>query len=323
MKVLFCNIGWMERYDGLLNGETISGGGKYVLTQGTGHEICNFAAQDGKVYGYVQAPGTKIKIDRIDANADGNFIDGVTIFWTATRPTGGSAVIGWYRNARVYRNFQNHQVIPTLLMNNGLTGYWIETSANDAILMPVDARTLDVPRQVKGGMGQSNIWYADSVEAEVFVKKALRFVKSNGAVSGKELRGKRSSSDQQRKVMVEKAAIDLCCSHYEGLGYLVKSVEKDNLGWDLEASVERLSLRIEVKGLSGKTFSIELTPNEFLAFSKQAPDYRLAVVTDALINPRLSLCRFSDEAGNWVIEDQSGKLISIHIRQSASITCSI
>lgn len=127
------------------------------------------------------------------------------------------------------------------------------------------------------------------------------------------------TTDQERKVKVEQAAIKACCHHYEKLGYTVSSVEKDNLGWDLIATLPRSCLRIEVKGLSGTNFSVELTPNEFLAFDAKATDYRLAVVTDALGSPRLYICRFSQEASRWVIEGEDKRGVEIHLKQSALI----
>ena len=132
-------------------------------------------------------------------------------------------------------------------------------------------------------------------------------------------RGK--AQDQEKKVKVEKAAIHACCTHFESLGYDVVSVEKDNVGWDLVATAGRSSLRIEVKGLSGVAFSIELTPNEYNAFVQQASDYRLAVVVNALEKPSLSICRYSDEQGAWIIESAEGRVLEIKIKQSASITC--
>lgn len=42
MRILFCNIGWMENYRGLLEGDKIKGGGAYVKENNRGFETCNF-----------------------------------------------------------------------------------------------------------------------------------------------------------------------------------------------------------------------------------------------------------------------------------------
>ena len=70
MKFVFFNIGWMERYKGLQDGDEIIGGGSYVKIEGCGHEVCNFAEVNGTLYGYVQPPGSQIDIDRLGAQPD-------------------------------------------------------------------------------------------------------------------------------------------------------------------------------------------------------------------------------------------------------------
>ena len=129
--------------------------------------------------------------------------------------------------------------------------------------------------------------------------------------------------NQDKKVRVEQAAIQTCCAYFEKLGYKVKSVEKDNVGWDLVAETDKVSLRIEVKGLSGSAFSIELTPNEYKAFKEEAEDYRLAVVINALENPVLSICRYSKELNKWLVETNGEKdrFLNIKPKDSATISC--
>jgi Domain of unknown function (DUF3883) len=61
-------------------------------------------------------------------------------------------------------------------------------------------------------------------------------------------------------------------------------VEKDNLGWDLEARREgEKVLHLEVKGLLGNELQVGLTPREYRAFKAHAEstmaNYRLCVVT--------------------------------------------
>ncbi|MFM8551886.1 MAG: protein NO VEIN domain-containing protein [Nitrospiraceae bacterium] len=98
-------------------------------------------------------------------------------------------------------------------------------------------------------------------------------------------------------------------------------MEKDNLGWDLKAKSGKTLLRIEVKGLSGDAFLVELTPNEFNAFSEMSAGYRLAVVTSALSSPELYVCRYSKEKKSWVIDNRAGRSLQIEVKQSASIKC--
>lgn len=320
MAILFCNIGWMERYQGLRHGDQIRGGGAFVEKEGRGHEVCNFSPYNDTLYGYVQTPGDQIDLDRLGASDEDDSVAGTTVIWTATRPGGGTTIVGWYKNAIVFRNYQRFEKTPGTQLRNGVDGYRIEAPFGQATLLPVDARVFEIPRRVKGGMGQSNIWYADSPESAALVNKVRALI--DGAKSRLAAKPKRAKAqDQERKVKVEKAAIRTCCDHFESLGYDVESVEKDNLGWDLVAKAGRLSLRIEVKGLSGATFSIELTPNEYIAFSQQSNDYRLAVVVDALEDPRLSICRYSEEQLAWVVEGNVDRVLDVKIKQSASVSC--
>ena len=320
MPILFCNVGWMERYQGLRAGDQISGGGAYVKKEGRGHEVCNFSPDNDTLYGYVQAPGAQINLERLGANSGDDSIAGTTIVWTATRPGGGTTIVGWYKDATVFRDYQKFKKTPRPQSQNGIDGYRITAPAGSATLLPIDARVFEIPRQVKGGMGQSNVWYADSPESSSLVKDVRKLIKIGQSPHARRPKhGK--PQDQERKAKVEKAAIRACCTHFENLGYDVLSVEKDNVGWDLVAKSGRASLRIEVKGLSGAEFSVELTPNEYNAFTQQANDYRLAVVTNALESPSLSICRYSDEEAAWVVEGNDGRALEIKVKQSASITC--
>lgn len=320
MTILFCNVGWMEKYQGLRSGDQISGGGAYVKKEGRGHEVCNFSTDKETLYGYVQTPGKQIDIDRIGANSNADSIDGVKIVWTAGPPSGGTVIVGWYEDATVFRNYQKFNKAPTAQSQNDIDGYWIKAPFSKATLLPVDSRVFEIPRGVKGGIGQSNVWYADSPESANLIKKVRALIAAGGKATIRRVK-RGNAQDQEKKAKVEKAAIRACCTHFENLGYDVVSVEKDNVGWDLVATSGRSSLRIEVKGLSGMVFSIELTPNEYNAFTQQASDYRLAVVINALDNPSLSICRYSDEQAAWVVEGKDGRALEIKVKQSASITC--
>jgi len=275
MALLFCNVGWMERYQGLHAGDKIVGGGAYVRKEGRGLEVCNFSADGNTLYGYVQPRGQKIDIDRIGATSTDDSISGVTVVWTATRPTGGTAVVGWYKDATVFRNYQKFTEAPAIQRSNGIDGYWMKAPSSQANLLPVDERTCEVPRQVKGGMGQANVWYADDRQSAPIVKRVMGVVNGEKP-QARHNKGHHAKQDQERKVQIEKAAIRACCEHFEIIGYSVKSVEKDNVGWDLEAHSGKSTLRIEVKGLSGSIFSVVLTPNEYQEFSRQSEAYRLA-----------------------------------------------
>jgi len=171
--VLFCNVGWMKKYNGI-KGDSIERGGSYNEHE-IGHEVCNFSNVRGNVFGYVQSMG-QIKIERLGAKRDDEFISGVTVVWTAGPKTGGTAVVGWYKNARIYREYQEFTKLTKLQNENDLSRYRIMAAASDITLLPPEERTLLIPRAVKGGIGQSNVWYADSPESKKHVTRVSRLI---------------------------------------------------------------------------------------------------------------------------------------------------
>ncbi len=323
MNILFCNIGWMEFYQGQSAKDKIQGGGSYVKQEGMGHEVCNYVEHQGFVYGYVQPPKVKgpgegqIRIERIGGDLKDS-VENVLVVWTATRPEGGRVVIGWYKNATVYRSYQEFESIPIKHKQNGLKGYWIKAKYKDAELLIVDERTLEIPRG-KGGMGQANIWYADSPEGADIQSSVISLV------DGKQIKpkgGRSRTTDPEHNAKVEKAAVRKTQKYFEDLGYRVESVEKDNVGWDLEAISGKTTLQIEVKGLSGSLAIGELTPNEFNAFLKGRAGYRLAIVTNSLIEPNLIVCRYSAENNIWLVDGHPDAEVQIEQKTSAIVKVS-
>lgn len=324
--LLFCNIGWMRHYRGSDPNDSIEGGGRFVRETGTGGEVHNFLPYNGCCYGYVQTVhGGSIRIERLGAAPDDAELPGVTVVWTACHPgTGGTCVVGWYRHATVYRKYKDLPDLPrrsTWNWQGRTDGYYITAAAEDTLLLPPDARILAVPRG-KGGIGQSNVWYADSEAASAFVQQVHDFIEVY-ARTGRPLRprgGSRRQPDLLKRLAVEQAAVKLVGQHYAGLGYELASVEKDNVGWDLEATAGRLCLRLEVKGLSGSQLAVELTPNEYRAFTNPAyqSTYRLCVVTQALTAPRLHVFSYASDRQQWL--DEHGQLLTIEPITSARLS---
>ncbi|WP_438435624.1 HNH endonuclease [Klebsiella pneumoniae] len=173
MTILFCNIGWMNKYDGT-DGDSIERGGSYNKTA-TGHEVCNFTNSDGYVYGYVQPTG-QIKIEKLGANRKDEKIDGITVVWLAGPDSGGTAVVGWYKNATVFREPQELISHSLTHRKNHITTFRIKALWEDAFLLPYESRCLMIPRAVKGGIGQSNVWYANTPESDEHVTKVKKFI---------------------------------------------------------------------------------------------------------------------------------------------------
>jgi hypothetical protein len=116
-----------------------------------------------------------------------------------------------------------------LHLSNRLKFFRIKARESDCTLLPVDGRTCKIPRQIKGGMGQANVWYADSPLSMPTVKRVRQLLAGKKPVI-QHRSGQKEKQDQERKARVEKAVIRTTNDHYESLGYTVRSVVKDNVG---------------------------------------------------------------------------------------------
>lgn len=178
MPLIFCNVGWMNNYDGI-DGDSIERGGKYN-EHSVGHEVCNFSNNAGTLYGYVQPTG-QIKLEKLGAGRKDDSVSGVTVVWTAGPESGGTVVVGWYKDATVYRDAQEITKPTELQKKNGVRSYRIKAPADRAVLLQVEKRELIIPRAVKGGIGQSNVWYADKAESQKIVETVFNLIE-NGSL---------------------------------------------------------------------------------------------------------------------------------------------
>lgn len=311
-KMIFLNVGWMKNYKGLKS-DKIVGGGSFVQEHGYGHEIFNFLPYNGYMYGYVQPISEKIRINRLGASEQDQSVDGVLAVWVSKSPSSGVFIVGWYKNATVYRDRQPAPKNSNRKYKRENLGYYIKAKAEDCTRLPIDKRVLKIPRG-KGGMGQSNVWYADQSGHTRFKQNVLDFI-NEGKISKnheptKTKNGKVWQPDPYKRQKIEKIAIKMTTTHYGDLGYVVDSVEKDNAGWDLEATMNDKTLKLEVKGLSREEILIELTPNEYEKMKKYKDNYRICVVTNALSKRTLlTIFSFSPENGKW--EDDMGNELKI------------
>jgi hypothetical protein len=319
MRLLVCNVGWMNRYQGLASGDRIQGGGTYVSQHEHGHEVCNFAPVGTSYCGYVQpAQGGKITLERLGAknHAQGS-ISGVTVIWTATRPQGGSVVVGWYKDAVVYREVQKLKALALSQRKNNVDGYFIEASISGSSLLAPDQRTLEVPRKVPGGMGQANVWYPDARAPVAFISGVKRLV----AGKSRPPRGTKANSiDPKRNAKVEAAAIAASTKYYRSIGFRIRDVQKDNLSWDFEAIGSGRKLFVEVKGLSAVAGTVGLTPNEYGKMLALRANYRLCIVSEALSNPKLHVFAHASTPDRWEDQITEGRQLEVREVKAALAT---
>ena len=127
-------------------------------------------------------------------------------------------------------------------------------------------------------------------------------------------------TDVDRRQEIERAAIQATWGYFADKGYKMKSVEKENCGWDLEGTCPGETLQIEVKGTAAALARCEVTPNEYLAIREKRPGYRLCIVCDALSRPAVKPFVWSPEAKSWcfgteklIIQEMTGARITTSV----------
>lgn len=179
MPSIVFRVCWMQLYDGL-NGDECVGGGQYIEQQGFGGEIFNFRHYKRNLYGYVQPPGRghfndrKIRIERLGARKNDQSIDGILVAWAARNPyLGGTYVVGWYKDATVFRCWHEPPQGSNRAYNGQPLGYYATAVEESGLLLTVERRILPVPTG-KGGIGQANMWYPDAE----FEQRLMNFIQN-------------------------------------------------------------------------------------------------------------------------------------------------
>ncbi len=321
---------WMDHYEGFE--EDIGAGGfDYAQEHGYGHELFNFKKSKNQHFGYVETKNGTIAINRLGAAKSDEWIDDILVVWTAPHPEGdGRFVVGWYKNARVYRDRQ--KPTDTTREYNGENVYFsIKAASKDCLLLPPEQRTHKIPHNVKGAPGQASTFFPANTKHKKIASKLEEIIREYIGSDGQVVKPnkKRPNSwgkvDPEHRKKVENAAIDMVTEHYENLNYTVESVESQNFGWDLQAHKGDKFISIEVKGLSGSSPVVEVTPNELAqirAVEKKkfkGGVYRLAIVTKALLKkPILQVFSYSKDSGLWV-DLKTGQHLEITERTAAKI----
>ncbi|HPE61857.1 MAG TPA: hypothetical protein PLB10_16105 [Thiolinea sp.] len=162
--LFFCNTGWMNWYEGLEGqADRLIGGGSFVDENGWGGEVCNFlVADDGFVYGYVETGkgdvDRKVSLERLGGG--GHSVSGVDVVWTAKNPsTGGRYVVGWYKNATVFRERQFFsEAVSEQHQRDDLKSYRIRGLSQNCVRLDVKQRQVRMGSGT-GFMGMTPWWY--------------------------------------------------------------------------------------------------------------------------------------------------------------------
>jgi hypothetical protein len=97
--------------------------------------------------------------------------------------------------------------------------------------------------------------------------------------------------DPVENKLVETAAVEAVAREYQWGGWSVRSVERDNCGFDLECTKGVTVEQVEVKGVRGTGLCFVITAGE-VRQARENPKFVLVVVTSAL-SPSPTLTKFS------------------------------
>lgn len=301
--IIFLRTAWMIEYQGVTKNDKPNGAGSFVKENQNGGEVCNFLNINSKYYGFARVrKGNNLRIERLGANKNEDYIDNVIVVFFATNPiTGGQFVVGWYDNARLYRQVQPLQKN----QRKGHPFYLAVATEGNQKLIKVTDRKFEIPDD---GPGQTNVWYVTEYKkAEQFLRQfflykanplAYKYRKQKPLPKSKGGRG--WLIDAEKRKRIEVAAMSATKDYFETRGYLVKYVHNEKLGWDIEVQKGKNILLLEVKGTSNSIATVILTPNEY-KHSKLKSNFRVCILENALnINSRmLHICKLSQDKKIW------------------------
>jgi len=177
MNIIFCNIDWMKYYDGIAPEDMPKHEGQFVRDTSDVFEKDNFSDFNGRCYGYVRSAGSITLEKHFRGVPQGiKSADGFTIVWCAAIDSEEMRIVGWYKNAKVYRDLVN---VP--LFEDEYLNFSFMADAKDCYLLPEEERTFTIKktksRSASKGAIKSNIWYAKSEYAQSeFVPRVKDFI---------------------------------------------------------------------------------------------------------------------------------------------------
>jgi hypothetical protein len=288
---LFVRVGWMRWYRGPQPDDLKPIGGGRHNVRSIGHEVFNFLAIDGRVRAHclpvlrpherAQKSPPSVRLERIQSGYSGDALGGVLAVFVATHPKLGSQrIIGWYRNATVYR----HERLSTAKERNSFP-YSIETLAQEAVLVPEARRSFIIPRG-KGAFGEANVCYALNSDGSPkngaqWMDEAVEYLSSYALENAAQRPESETDatidetigstiehaagfqSDPQIRQVIEKYAMDWAERRLKELFGATPENKSKTKPYDFLCKVTDSELYVEVKGTqetAGKI--IGLTPNE-------------------------------------------------------------
>ena len=296
-QIAFVKTGWSDFYQG----DPVVGRYAHIAEFDEAHERFNFKqSADGRFYGYLPPIGKKERPPQPDIT-DGWLL----IFVSARNGNGPLTVVGWYEDATLHSEYAARPEYSTEDdFENDIHGakYGYCISASTAHLIPVTARIQTIsgdhfkrsPVLYARGNGKDDSWRDQLADlAETLIA---------ASPEGTDTPPPRIAfADAAHRKQVELAAIEAAKSFLR-VDHVITDRQKDNCGYDLLARNRKTGaeLHVEVKGTSGAVKHFYMTRGEYRYMP--SPQWRLIMVTDALVKPQLTLLTQRDVKRLFMLE---------------------
>jgi tetratricopeptide (TPR) repeat protein len=140
MNVLFCKIPWMKYYNGITDEDKPKNGGNYIKENGG--ECYTFQDYNGKCYGSIMLYGDmNLESYFKEDKKNDDFLKDILVVWVATDDRNETRIVGWYKNATIYRK---EQFVESFTNEEFNLYYSIYALAKDCYLLPEEQRIFPI-----------------------------------------------------------------------------------------------------------------------------------------------------------------------------------
>ena len=302
-NLIFARISWHPRYDGKYPFPYTGAIWKEKKEGGYG-EWLNFKEAKGKFYGYINRG---VDLRKFGAKKGAKSVENINVIWVAPDPKGGSKIVGWYKNTKVYSELKER---PRPLKDH----YLCKVNISNCTLLSEDQRLFKIQKQFR------YTWYAQDEEGKNLKKRVLKYINEGYIdrfdeytknietfIESHHSKGKGQGfkiTDVLKK-KIENYSVSKATAYFEKLGFSVEDVGSTQ-PYDLKCTKGKKILRVEVKGTQTAGKNILLTPNEIksarthktalyilhsILVTKKAKNYKLSGGKEMIMKP-------------WKIEEQ-------------------
>lgn len=161
MNTVFLNIGYMKYYRGINKDDIEINGSEDAFDQ---FNFCMANIDEEEVvigYADIGKESKGLPLDRFDN--EGEYAQGITALWVAENKAGKLVVVGWYKDATIYKNYCSC----TFESDDAVCGYEqlfnVEGYAQNCVLLPEEERNkpcwLVLESEIENLEKHHNVWY--------------------------------------------------------------------------------------------------------------------------------------------------------------------